>query len=70
MTELEYTMRKWHRKIQAESMREVLVQQLERRFGPLPEEKRHRLEAITSHARLKRLADMILTAKSLQEMGI
>jgi hypothetical protein len=34
------------------------------------EEKRSRVEAITSPARLKRLADKILTAKSLQEMGI
>ena len=51
-------------------MREILLQLLERRFGPLPEEKRRRLEAITSHTRLKRLADQILTAKSLQEMGI
>ena len=53
-----------------EGIREVLLQQIERRFGPLPEEKRHRVEAITSPARLKRLADKILTAKSLQEMGI
>ena len=53
-----------------EGMREVLLQLLERRFGPLAEEKRRRVEAITSPARLKRLADKILTAKSLQEMGI
>ena len=70
MTVLEHTMLKWHKKIRAESMREILLQQIERRFGPLPEEKRNRVEAITSPTRLKRLADMILTAKSLQELGI
>jgi hypothetical protein len=70
MTALEAAARKWQREIQAESMREILLQLLERRFGPLPEENRHRLEAIKSHLRLKRLADQILTAQSLQEMGI
>jgi hypothetical protein len=70
MTVLEANMRRWQRKVRAESMREILLQLLERRFGPLPEEKRRRLEAINSHARLKRLADQILTAQSLQEMGI
>ncbi|HEY4592226.1 MAG TPA: DUF4351 domain-containing protein [Thermoanaerobaculia bacterium] len=53
-----------------EGMRQILLQQIERRFGPLPEEKRSRVEAITSPSRLKRLADKILTAKSLQDMGI
>jgi hypothetical protein len=70
MTILEANMRKWQRKVRAESMREILLRQIERRFGPLPEEKRRRLEAITSHARLKQLADQILIAQSLQEMGI
>ncbi len=53
-----------------EDMRELLIQQIERRFGPLPTEQRHRVEAITSPARLKRLADKILTASSLEEMGL
>jgi flagellar biosynthesis/type III secretory pathway protein FliH len=53
-----------------EGMRELLLQMIERRFGPLAEEKRRRVEAITSPARLKRLADKILTASSLDEMGI
>jgi hypothetical protein len=70
MTVLEANMRRWQRKVRADSMREILLQLLERRFGPLPEEKRRRLEAINSHTRLKRLADQILTAQSLQEMGI
>src|SRR5207248_969544 len=45
-----------------EDMRELLLQIIERRFGPLPTEQRSRVEAITSPARLKRLADKILTA--------
>jgi Domain of unknown function (DUF4351) len=53
-----------------EGMRQILLQLLEHRFGPLPAEQRSRVEAITSPSRLKRLADKILTAKSLQEMGI
>jgi flagellar biosynthesis/type III secretory pathway protein FliH len=53
-----------------EGMRQLLLQQIERRFGPLPAEQRRRVEAITSPARLKRLADKILTVSSLDEMGL
>lgn len=53
-----------------EGMRDLLLQMIERRFGPLSAEQRHRVEAITSPARLKRLADKILTASSLEEMGL
>ena len=62
--------KKYRKEDLQEGMRQILVQLLERRFGPLPAEKRSRIEAITSPDRLKRLADKILTAKSLQEMGI
>ncbi|HEY2289099.1 MAG TPA: Rpn family recombination-promoting nuclease/putative transposase [Thermoanaerobaculia bacterium] len=62
--------KKYRKEDLQEGMRQILLQLLERRFGPLPEEKRSRVEAITSPARLKRLADKILTAKSLQELGI
>ena len=67
---LEETMREWTKKHRQEGIREVLLRQLERRFGPLPEEKRRGIEAITSRARLNRLADRILTARSLDEMGL
>lgn len=67
---LEETMREWSKKNRQEGIREVLLRQLERRFGPLPEEKRRGVEAITSRARLNRLADRILTARSLDEMGL
>jgi hypothetical protein len=71
---LEETAREWRRKerreARKEGMCELLLQQIERRFGPLAEEKRRRVEAITSPARLKRLADKVLTAGSLDEMRI
>jgi predicted transposase/invertase (TIGR01784 family) len=79
---LEENMREWSKKQRregrkegkqegrVEGVREVLLRQLEQRFGSIPEEKRHSIEAITSRARLNRLVDKILTAKSLDEMGL
>jgi len=67
---LEENMREWSKKNRQEGMREILLRQLERRFGPIPEEKRRGIEAITSRTRLNRLADRILTARSLDEMGL
>jgi hypothetical protein len=71
---LDDTVREWKRKERKEGrqegMRELLLRQIERRFGPLDEEKRHRFEAITSPARLKRLADEILTVSSLDEIRL
>jgi hypothetical protein len=71
---LEETVREWRRKerreARKEGMRELLLQMIERRFGPLAEEQRRRVEAIISPARLKRLADKILTAGPLDEMGL
>jgi hypothetical protein len=71
---LEENMREWSKKNRqegrVEGVREVLLRLLERRFGPIPEEKRRGIEAITSRARLNRLADRILTARSLDEMGL
>jgi predicted transposase/invertase (TIGR01784 family) len=79
---LEDTVREWRKKERREArkegveegrqegMRELLLQMIERRFGPLAEEKRRRVEAITSPARLKRMADKILTAGSLDEMEL
>jgi hypothetical protein len=64
---LEENILEWRKRDRREGMREVLLRQLERRFGPLSEERRRGIEAITSAARL---ADQILTAKSLDEMGL
>jgi predicted transposase/invertase (TIGR01784 family) len=75
---LEENMRAWSQKQRREGrkegkqegVREVLLRQIERRFGPLPAEKRLGIESITSQTRLNRLADKILTARSLDEMGL
>ena len=76
---LEENMREWSQKQRREGrregkqegVREVLMRQIERRFGPLPEEKRLGIESITSRAPgSNRLADKILTARSLDEMGL
>ena len=54
----------------AEGKREFLLRLLAQRFGPVPEDVRHRIEEIKSDRRLERLADKILTARSLREMGL
>jgi len=53
-----------------EGKRNLLLRQMERRFGPLSDEIRQRVEEIKSDRRLDRLADKILTAGSLREMGL
>ncbi|MBW8874817.1 MAG: Rpn family recombination-promoting nuclease/putative transposase [Acidobacteria bacterium] len=53
-----------------EGVREILLLQLTERFGPLPESTRRQVEEISSFQRLTRLAKRILTAHSLEEMGL
>jgi len=53
-----------------EGQRDLLLRQMERRFGPVPEAVRRRVGEIRSTRRLERLADKILTARSLREMGL
>jgi hypothetical protein len=53
-----------------EGTRQVLLQQLGKRFGPLPEAVRRRIEAIDSLDLLTRLAERLLSAHSLEEMGL
>jgi hypothetical protein len=67
---LEENLIEWSEKKRRDGFRELLLRQLERRFGPLSEEIRHRIEEIKSDRRLERLADKILTARSLREMGL
>jgi len=50
--------------------RRLLLHQLERRFGPIPDEIRQRVEKIRSEDRLTRLAERVLTARSLKEMRL
>ena len=53
-----------------EGTRQVLLHQLGKRFGPLPETVRRRVEAIDSLDLLTRLAERLLSAHSLEEMGL
>jgi hypothetical protein len=53
----------------AKGQRQLLLWQLELRFGPLPALVRQRLEAITAE-RLKEIAEGILRGKSLKELGL
>jgi uncharacterized protein DUF4351 len=50
--------------------RKILLHQLRQRFGPLPAEAERRVEQVSSLARLTRLADKVLVARSLEEMGL
>jgi len=52
------------------ALREVLLSQLEQRFGPLPEEIHQRVEAISSLDRLTRLGRRVLKARSLSALRL
>jgi uncharacterized protein DUF4351 len=54
----------------AEGIRKILLRQLALRFGPLPVTVRREVEAISSVERLNRLAEQVVTARSLEEMGL
>jgi len=53
-----------------EGMRQLLLRQMAVRFGPLPDALRGKVEAISSLARLNRLAEKVVVAQSLEEMGL
>ncbi len=53
-----------------EGVREILLLQLAERFGPLPDGARRQVEEISSLQRLTQLAKRVLTAHSLEEMGL
>jgi hypothetical protein len=55
---------------QAKGVREILLLLLAERFGPLPEGARRQVEEIGSLQRLTQLAKRVLTAHSLEEMGL
>jgi hypothetical protein len=52
------------------SLQQVLLHQLEQRFGPLPERVHHQVEAIGSLRRLTSLAERVLTVGSLRELRL
>jgi len=53
-----------------ETLRKVLLRQLRCRFGPLPEPVKRQIDEITSVPRLNGLLERVLTASSLQELGL
>jgi hypothetical protein len=55
---------------EAKGIREILLLLLAERFGPLPEGARRQVEEISSLQRLTQLAKRVLTAHSLEEMGL
>jgi len=55
---------------QVESLRKVLLQLMTQRFGHLPKTVRTRVEQITSVQELEKLTRKVLTAKSLEAMGL
>jgi predicted transposase YdaD len=61
---------KGRREGMGEGAQQVLLHQLGKRFGPLPETVRRRVEAIDSLDLLTRLAERLLSARSLEEMGL
>jgi uncharacterized protein DUF4351 len=54
----------------AQGAREILLRQLRQRFGTLPAEAERRIQEVSSLERLTRLADQVLVARSLEEMGL
>jgi hypothetical protein len=53
-----------------EGKRELLLEQLERRFGPLSKTTVKRVHAISSSEELSNLAARVLDAPSLEELGL
>jgi hypothetical protein len=53
-----------------EGKRDLLLEQLERRFGPLPQAAVKRVRALTSSEQLSRLAARVLDAQSLEDLGL
>ena len=71
---LEQTLIEWRERLQREGlvagMRRMLLQQMEVRFGPLPDSIQRQVEAITSARELERLAKRVLVVDSLADMKI
>jgi hypothetical protein len=71
---LEETLIKWRdqivRETRREDRREVLLEMMTLRFGPVPKDVRLHLDQITSLPELRRLTRRVLTAKSLEEMRL
>jgi hypothetical protein len=53
-----------------EGMRTLVTGMIESRFGSVPADRKRRIEAIDSTDELTRLADRLLTARSLDDLGV
>ena len=51
-------------------VRQTLLRQLGLRFGPLTDDVKRKVEEIHSVERLNQIADQVLVARSLEEMGL
>lgn len=60
----------WSETQRFEGASQLLLHQLAKRFGPLPEKVRKQVEAITSFDKLNKLAERVLSARSLEELGL
>src|SRR5262249_23189979 len=61
---LEETLTEWLAEGRREGMRQILLQQLDQRFGTLPQQVRRQVEAVSSAQRLEELAKQVLVADS------
>ena len=53
-----------------ENLRGIVLRQLEQRFGPLPERVRRRIERLRTPGSLRRIAERVLVANSLRDLGL
>jgi hypothetical protein len=60
----------WSERMTTDGMRQIVLRLMDQRFGPLPEQVRKKVEGIWSATRLTRLADKLLVAGSLEELGL
>lgn len=71
---LEESARKWEKRFlregRVEGARDMLLQLLQQRFGPLPKAVRSQIKAIDSPETLKLLGQRVLEAKSLEDLRI
>jgi hypothetical protein len=79
---LEENIRAWERKVRSEgkregkregevkALRDVLLSQMALRFGRLPHQVRDKIRDITSAPKLRKLAERLITADSLQDLRL
>ncbi len=71
---LEETFKEWERKARKEGRlegtRQTLLRQMRQRFGRIPKRVQEQVNALSSLRDLEKIADRILTAGSLQELGL